>query len=291
MLEKIFLKIIIINKMADGRICMSVLEGSFAGLQGVGIPLPVCIHLQDLGLQLEGAQWTAKPSNTGFSISFFCPFQDCSTVSANLPCKKRRKRRKRVRRTFGWASRSMGRVQGLDNVDDRRKTRTPIDAHCPTSDGSPSILSQGHAAVTQNQYKVTTDNSKSIPSATSARGFSKPTSGTNNVDLTTCSEVQFESRDGVPGVCYQDTENTAGWTSAIGRHRKRPQLPSYALCRFPPDNPLRRNQSNHSSESDSETDEEICIPQNANVCFNIIDGVPSLQVTTKNSSQWTPVAS
>ena len=112
----LFIKKII--KMADGRIRVSVLEGSFAGLQGVGIPLPVCIHLQDLGLQLEGAQWTAKPSNTGFSISFFCPFQDCSTVSANLPCKKRRKRRKRVRRTFGWASRSMGRVQGLDNVAD-----------------------------------------------------------------------------------------------------------------------------------------------------------------------------
>ena len=61
--------------MADGKIRMSVLEGSFAGLQGVGIPLqlPVCIHLQDLGLQLEGAQWTAKQSNTGFSISFFWP--------------------------------------------------------------------------------------------------------------------------------------------------------------------------------------------------------------------------
>ena len=176
----------------------------------------------------------------------------------------------------------MGRVQGFDNVDD---------AHCPASDGSPSIPSQGHAAVTQDQCKVTTDNSKSTPSATSARGFSKPTSGTNNVDLTTCSEVQFESRDGVPGVCYQDTENTAGWTPVIGRRRKRPQLPSYVLRRFPPDHPLRRNQSNHSSESDSETDEEICIPQNANVCFNIIDGVPSLQVTTKNSSQWTPVAS
>ena len=105
------------------------------------------------------------------------------------------------------------------------------------------LPSQGYAAVTQNQYKVTTDNSKSISSATSARGFSKPTSGTNNVDLTTCSEVQFELRDGVPGVCYQDTENTAGWTSVFGRRRKRPQVPSYVLCRFPPDHPLRRNQS------------------------------------------------
>ena len=43
---------------------------------------------------------------------------------------------------------------------------------------------------------------------------------------------------------------------------------------------------------DSETDEEICIPQNADadVCFNILDGVPGLQVTTKHSSKWTPIA-
>ena len=39
-------------------------------------------------------------------------------------------------------------------------------------------------------------------------------------------------------------------------------------------------------------DEEICIPQNtdADVCFNILDGVPGLQVMTKNSSKWTPIA-
>ena len=57
---------------------------------------------------------------------------------------------------------------------------------------------------------------------------------------------------------------------------------------FLPDYPLRWNQSN----SDTEADEEICIPQNADadVCFNILDGVPGLQVTTKNSSKWTPIA-
>ena len=51
-------------KMADGRICVSVFEGTFAGLEGVGVPLLVCIHLQDLGLQFGGAQWTAKQSTT-----------------------------------------------------------------------------------------------------------------------------------------------------------------------------------------------------------------------------------
>jgi len=153
--------------------------------------------------------------------------------------KKRRKRRKRVRRTSGQASSSMGRAQGLNRMDDRKMTRTPIDAHCPTSDSNPSMPSQGHAS----QYKVTTESRKSTP-ATSACGFPQPTSGTNtDVDLTTFSEIQLELRDGVPGVCYQDTENTVGWTPVISRRRKRPQLPSYVLRRFPPDHPLRRNQT------------------------------------------------
>ena len=161
----------------------------------------------------------------------------------------------------GWATGSMGRVEadeeadpGLNNMDDRN---TPIEAHCSTG-SSPSSPSQGHTAMT-NQCKVTAGNSKSTTSATSTCSLSPPTSGSNNVpvihvveawvtsrtvgfnwsvDLTICSKVQFEMRDG------EDTENTAGWTPVIGRCRKKPQLPPYVLRRFPPDHPLRRNQSN-----------------------------------------------
>ena len=65
---------------------------------------------------------------------------------------------------------------------------------------------------------------------------------------------------------------------------ERPQLPPYVLRRLPPDHPLRWNQS----DSDSETDQEICISQNADVdvCFNILDEV----LAYKNSSKWTPIA-
>ena len=87
------------------------------------------------------------------------------------------------------------------------------------SSSSPSSPSQSHTAMT-NQYKVTTDDSKSTTSATSTCSLSPPTSDSNNVpviyvvetwvtsrtvgfnwsvDLT---KVQFELRDGVPGVSY-----------------------------------------------------------------------------------------
>ena len=95
--------------MADGRIRVSVLEGSFTDLKGVGIPLPVCIHLQDSGLQFGGAQWTAKQSNTEFSIFFFWPVQ--LLVLTDLHGKKCRRHRKKARRMSGWDAGSMGRVE------------------------------------------------------------------------------------------------------------------------------------------------------------------------------------
>ena len=39
---------------------------------------------QDLGLQFEGDQWTAKQSNTGLSISFFWPVHDRSTFDRSV---------------------------------------------------------------------------------------------------------------------------------------------------------------------------------------------------------------
>ena len=170
------------KKKADGRIRVSVLEGSFAGLEGVGIPLPVCIHLQDLGLQFEGAQWMAKQSNTEFSISFFWPVQDHSAFG-----KKHRRRRKKARRTSGWDTGSIGRVKvgkeadpGCNNVDGRN---TPIKAHCSTG-SSPSSPSQGDSAIT-NQCKVIIDDidSKSTTSATSTCSLSPPTSTPDHPEM------------------------------------------------------------------------------------------------------------
>ena len=80
-----------------------------------------------------------------------------------------------------------------------------------------------------NRCKVTTDDRKSTTSATSTCSLSPPTSGSNNVDLTICSKVQFELRDGVSGVSYQDTENTAGWAPVIGMQAQK-ETTTATLC-------------------------------------------------------------
>ena len=74
---------------------MSVLEGPYTILNTFGVPFPVCLCMQGNGLQLRNAQWTAKQSHRGFSVSFFWPTLK-SELEANVTeCKKNRKRKEK----------------------------------------------------------------------------------------------------------------------------------------------------------------------------------------------------
>ena len=85
-----------INKMAQtsASIRVSVLEGCYAHLLAVGVPLPLCIHLQELAVRLNSAQWTAKQSSTGFSVSFFWPASGHQPFRPEASKPRRRRRKK-----------------------------------------------------------------------------------------------------------------------------------------------------------------------------------------------------
>jgi len=70
--------------MADRAIKVSVLEGNFAALCNLGLPLSVSIQLPD-------ALWTVRSSSSGFSVSLFWPSRRDGVK------KQRRKRRKRAK--------------------------------------------------------------------------------------------------------------------------------------------------------------------------------------------------
>ena len=57
--------------MADKPIKVAVLEGDFAALSLLGFPLGLAIQLQQSNLNLADALWTAKSSNSGFSVILF----------------------------------------------------------------------------------------------------------------------------------------------------------------------------------------------------------------------------
>ena len=60
----------IIKMVETPRTQVAVLEGQYACLVDQGVPFSGCLRLQQLGLQLNQAQWTARNSLGGFSIAF-----------------------------------------------------------------------------------------------------------------------------------------------------------------------------------------------------------------------------
>jgi len=117
----------------SGRILVSVLESSYTELKKFAVPLPVCICMQDKGLQLECAQWTARQSSGGFSITFFwpAPNQEIKPTAKPSAKKKRRKRRSRPARPKGLCA-DLGNEHASSSTSckhDSAAVRTPIDAH------------------------------------------------------------------------------------------------------------------------------------------------------------------
>jgi hypothetical protein len=79
------------------------------------------------------------------------------------------------------------------------------------------------------------------------------------------------------------------WTPVVDRRKKKTPLPDHVLRRFP----LHRRQELQAVNSDSESsgsDQPLNIPEKASVKFAVYDGKPGLQVRTRNTSNWTPIA-
>ena len=177
------------KKMAE-RICVSVLESPYSMLTEFGVPLPVCLCMQNKGLQLDKALWTARQSNGGFSISYLLleskSAQDITTVA-----KKRRKRRRQKKKAQAKNAQAKNEVV---------ETQHPRDSKINQRDPTLSTPIVAHQC--------------SRESSTSAEEVNEP------VDLTTCETVTYEERNEVPGVKYSLDGNEA-WTPVIRRKRRR----------------------------------------------------------------------
>ena len=61
--------------MAAGAIRVCVLEGIYAKMTELGLPLSLTVKLQYHSLRLDSSVWTARLSNGGYSASLFWPSQ------------------------------------------------------------------------------------------------------------------------------------------------------------------------------------------------------------------------
>ena len=113
----------------------------------------------------------------------------------------------------------------------------------------------------------------------------------SSVDLATCSEIQYEVKEGVHGVAY-NLDGESGWTPVVGK-KKRRCVPDFIKRKFPPDHPIRTaNSSESDSDSTSEEDLDTVIPTgpNVDVQFKMVDNTPGLAVRTRSTRTWTPIA-
>ena len=230
--------------MADRAIKVAVLEGDFAALSNLRLPLSVSLQLKEMGLKLSTALWTVRSTSSGFSVSLFWP-NESVTVG-------RRKRRRRAKaKTLGTNAANQYLEPTASPAESPKSSKsgtTPIDAHpVLTRYKSPTPTPKQSTAESQSPAPDTCKSPSPASNQCTADSQSPASSDesgavSDGVDLTTSSNVDFEVRDGCPGVSYHDPENVAGWTPVVGRRRRR-ELPDFVLHRFPPDHPMRKTQS------------------------------------------------
>ena len=267
--------------MANGAIKVAVLEGDFAAICDLGLPFSLCLQLQSSDLKLCEAMWSAKSSSTGFSVSLFWPY---GVSTERVKSKKKRSRRKRSKAS---------KINTVTNVATSPVSPNESSGNARHSDEQvfPN-KAQSNKDANYNSQLQTPVTSFALPlemsHETSARVSGSDSE--SEIDLLSCADVIYEKRGDVHGVSYSDSSNRCGWTPVVGRRKKKTPLPEHVLRRFPPYRRAELQRVNSDSES-SGPDEPLHIPQSASVEFTVRNNRPGLHVKTRNTMNWTPIAS
>ena len=118
--------------MAEGtKIRVCVVDGLHVDLAKTGVPLSICLLLQQQGLLMDSTQWSAKQTATGFSVSFFWPRQ-CAQYgpkSGGHAGRRRKRKRKGLKRESGkTALTSDAAAANPFGSAAKRETGSPINA-------------------------------------------------------------------------------------------------------------------------------------------------------------------
>ena len=248
--------------MANRSIRVTVLEGDFATLSMAGFPLSLCMQLQTSGLKLCDAMWTAKSSAGGFSVSFFWPGVFSKPV---IDKEKKQKRRKRRRKTKANKSVQCGNSGTKGAVETPISANSLVDAH----HSSPEFIAKDSSPIKDNLNA--------------------------DIDLKSCSNVKYDKRGAVHGVTYTNGNEEEAWTPVVSRRSKKPKrsVPLHLLCLRAPPQVKSNLPSSDDSDSDGDSDgsdADLVVPDQANVKYSIINGKPGLQINTKCTRSWTPIA-
>ena len=166
----------------------------------------------------------------------------------------------------------------MESQSTEKSNLIPIDAQYR----SPSVQTTSSLIRSADEGEILSHSSSSHPGSPSCKTI---------LNLETCTEVQYESRDGVHGVSYHVAEEgEQGWTPVVGKRKKRGRVPCFVRRRFPSDHQIQDNSSSDSGSS-SDLDLDNVIPSGvADVQYKVVDGKPGLSVSTRKTNAWTPIA-
>lgn len=177
-------------------ILVSSLDGVSSALSKSGMPLSVCVHLQEKGLHFDKAMWTARQSSSGFSVSFFWSTPPDELARPNIKKKRKKKKSKVAQNGDQPELPTLGLTSPQSCLD---STKTPNKAHLKNLKSSEQSPGSG-------------DESDDLESV-----------GSGEIDLVNCDVVRFDVKEGVPGVTF--TENAGiddeQWTPVVRRRHKK----------------------------------------------------------------------
>ena len=165
--------------------------------------------MQQLGLQLHEAQWTARHSLGGFSISFFWPALD-----NHQPAKKKKKSKKSKKS-------EVNRKNASESTTNKPTTSNlkPGDVGSPAKPAS--LLD--HSPIVAHyppppEPELNLNNHSLLVSEADPTSISEASTCTVP-NLSDCEDVKYESRDYTPGVSYKILEGKEQWTPVVRRKR------------------------------------------------------------------------
>ena len=271
-----------------------MLEGTYAKMTELGLPLSLAVELQCRGLRLDSSLWTARLSNGGYSVSLFWPSQ------RHRP--RRRRRRRKPGTSLQLPNPITTNIHGTPSSSRVQKTNlltgSPSKAHLgrkPATSQADTVLvaaEDSDPELTNPSCHNAMESLASGPEETAKQTCPSPAitdsdSEGEGINLKSCLEVHYEKRDGVHGVLVHDEKDQEEWTPVRGR-RKKVRRSEVQLRRFPAH--CRPTPLSDTDTSSSDSDVPLSIPNDAKVKYSVIDGTPGLSIATNRIRTWTPIA-
>ena len=177
-------------------------EGFYGDLARLGLPLPLVVSLETKDLTLESAMWNARCSAGGFSVTLFWP------ESGNVKTKRKRTRRRKKPTQI-----KIGQDGKAEESSEKRKN----DAGSIVEDPVPAEVAN------------TPINVPPVLGVSDGSGTGPVDDGSQVIDLVNCEGVEFEMREGKPGVKFRQGSEEE-WTPVVRKRNQKRKNHSDESC-------------------------------------------------------------